>query len=171
MKPGDKQSCDPRSHTLFVKEVRIAAPPELVFAFHERPDALERLIPPWEKMEIVERAGSLQSGSRVVLRGRLGFLPIQWVAVHTEYDPPHLFADRAISGPFAYWSHRHRFIDDQQGGTILRDEVEYDLPFGMLGRLFGGWFVRRKLEAMFAYRHDVTKRIIENETSTTKSTR
>lgn len=145
----------------FVHESRIEAPPEAVFAFHETPDALTALVPPWERMHVVETAGSLRVGSRVVLRGRVGFvLPVRWVAVHTEYDPPHLFADQQETGPFAYWYHRHRMLPDGSG-TLLRDEVEYRLPLGWLGRICGGWFVRRKLHRMFAYRHEVTKRAME----------
>jgi hypothetical protein len=148
----------------FVKESRIAASPEAVFRFHESTGALEQLIPPWEKMEIVESAHSLKPGSRVVLRGRiLGFIPVRWVAVHTEYDPPRYFADRQESGPFAYWYHRHLFLDDGSGGTILRDEVEYRAPFGILGEWFGGWYLLGKLEKMFTYRHEITRKIIESE--------
>ena len=120
------------------------------------------LIPPWENMKVIESPGSLLLGSKVVLRGRIGFLPIQWVAIHTEYDPPHLFADRQESGPFAWWYHRHLFVDDGQGGTILRDEVEYKAPLGWIGRFLGGWLIRRKLDRMFAYRHETTRRMIES---------
>lgn len=147
---------------LFVKETTIDAPPEAVFRFHESPDALTSLIPPWEQMRVVESAGSLQPGSKVVLQGSLLGIPLQWKALHTEYDPPHLFADRQESGPFAAWYHRHRFLDNGQGGTILRDEVEYEVPLGWLGSLCGGWFVRRKLERMFNYRHEVTKHAVES---------
>ena len=150
------------SRRMFIKETRINAPPDVVFEFHESPDALSHLIPPWEQMKISESSGSLQPGSRVVLRGRLGFLPIQWVAIHTEYEPPHLFADRQESGPFASWYHRHRFLDDGQGGTVLRDEVQYALPLGRIGHWVGDWIIRRKLAAMFDYRHETTRRLIES---------
>ena len=142
----------------YVKESRIAASPADVFRFHESPDALRQLIPPWENMKVVESSGSLAVGSRVVLRGHVfGFLPVRWVAVHTEYEPPNLFADRQESGPFAYWYHRHRFLDDGNGGTILRDEVEYRPPLGVLGRWLAGPLIRRKLDRMFAHRHDTTR--------------
>lgn len=145
----------------FVKESRIAGPAETVFRFHESPGALRYLIPPWENMQVVESSGSLQPGSKVILAGRiLGFLPVRWVAVHTEYEPPHMFADRQESGPFAYWYHRHWFLDDGQGGTILRDEVEYRPPLGLLGRWLAGWLIRRQLERMFTFRHDTTRRLI-----------
>jgi len=156
------QRSRPESCQQYVRESRIAALPETVFRFHESSDALVRLIPPWENMKVAESAGSLLLGSKVVLRGRVGFLPIQWVAIHTEYDPPHLFADFQESGPFAWWYHRHRFVDDGRGGTILRDEVEYQAPLGWFGRTLGGWLIRRKLDRMLAYRHEMTRRMIES---------
>lgn len=146
----------------YVTEARINAPPELAFRFHESPDALKQLIPPWELVEVVESAGSLRPGSKVVLRGRLGPLSMRWVAVHTEYDPPHLFVDRQESGPFAEWHHRHLCLDDGQGGTVLRDEIEYAPPLGPLGRWLGGRLIRRRLERMFEYRHETTSRLIDS---------
>lgn len=148
----------------FTKETQIKAAPAVVFSFHESPNALRSLMPPWEKMEVVESAGSLRPGSRVVLRGRAGLIPIRWVAVHTEYEPPHLFADRQETGPFAWWYHRHLFLDDGQGGTILRDEVAYQPPLGFIGRWLGGGLIRRKLDRMFTYRHETTRRLIESGT-------
>lgn len=158
---GEQRSA-PANCSHYIQESRIHASPEIVFRFHESPAALRRLIPPWENMEVAEADGSLLPGSRVVLRGRLGLLPFRWVAVHTEYDPPHLFADRQESGPFAWWYHRHRFLPDGEGGTILRDEVEYQGPLGRIGRWLGGWLILRKLERMFAYRHETTRQLIES---------
>ncbi|QEG37575.1 SRPBCC family protein [Bythopirellula goksoeyrii] len=142
-------------------ESRINASSEQVFRFHESAEALRSLIPPWEKMQVSESAGSLLPGSRVVLRGNVGPIPVSWVAIHTEYEPPHLFADRQESGPFAWWYHRHHILDDGEG-TLLRDEVEYQVPLWPLGDWLGGWFVRRKLERMFDYRHKTTRSLVES---------
>ncbi len=145
----------------FVKESRIAAPPRSVFAFHESPGALARLTPPWENVSVVEGGDSIEVGSRVVLQTKLGPVRLKWVAEHTEYDPPHLFADRQVSGPFASWYHRHRILDDGHGGSILRDEVDFEPPLGSLGRLLAGGYLRSKLQKMFDYRHRTTKSIVE----------
>ncbi|MFO0890082.1 MAG: SRPBCC family protein [Isosphaeraceae bacterium] len=146
----------------FVKESRIAAPPDVVFSFHESPGAFRKLVPPWEHVEVESEPRSLQVGTRVVLRTKLGPFPVRWIAEHTEYLPGRLFADRQVSGPFAYWYHRHRFDDDGRGGTILRDEVEYALPLGRLGSLLSTRFVESKLHRMFDYRHEITRAIIES---------
>ena len=145
----------------FVKESRIAAPPAAVFAFHESPGALARLTPPWENVEVIAGGDSIRPGSRVVLRTWLGPFPLRWVAEHTEYEPGRMFADRQVSGPFASWYHRHWFLDDGVGGTILRDEVDYEPPLGALGRRLAGGFLAKNLEKLFDYRHDVTKRVVE----------
>ncbi|MEM9345876.1 MAG: SRPBCC family protein [Planctomycetota bacterium] len=159
--PSPTRDESPSTAMRYVKESKIDAAPRAVFEFHESPDALTQLIPPWENMKVVESAGSLKPGSRVVVKGRKGIIPMKWVAVHTEYDPPHLFADKAESSPFSYWYHRHHMIDDGQGRTILRDEVTFLPPLGVVGRALGGWFILRQLERMFTYRHEITKRIVE----------
>ncbi len=145
----------------YIKQSQIDASPHVVFGFHERPDALQRLTPPWEKVRVVQSSGSIRPGSRVVLATRLGPFPLRWVAVHTEYDPPRLFADRQESGPFASWYHRHEFQDDGSGGTLMRDVVEYSLPLGPLGRLLLPHTVERKLEELFTYRHQVIRQLAE----------
>ena len=146
----------------FVKESRIAAPPEVVFAFHESPGAFQRLTPPWEHVKIIEGGNSLKPGARVIISVPLGPLHVRWIAEHTEYEPGRLFADRQVQGPFSSWYHRHLFLDDGEGGTLLRDEVDYEPPMGIVGRMLAGNLLRSKLEKMFDYRHEVTRRIVES---------
>ncbi|NOT60480.1 MAG: SRPBCC family protein [Acidobacteria bacterium] len=139
----------------FIKQTEINATPAELFAWHERPDALERLTPPWEKVKVLERGNGLAVGTRVVLQMVGGPLPLRWVAEHVEYQPPHLFADVQRKGPFAYWYHRHRFEPTARGTTLMTDEIEYAMPFGQLGEWVAGWFVHKKLQRMFDHRHRV----------------
>ncbi len=140
---------------VYIKETEIPARVEDVFKWHEEPGAVERLTPPWERVEMVERAESLRIGTRVIFKVFMGPIPQKWVAEHVEYDPPRLFVDRQIEGPFAFWLHRHRFEPTEWGTTRMIDEVEYQLPLGILGELFGGAFTKAKLKRMFDYRHKV----------------
>lgn len=144
----------------------IEAPPRRVFAFHEDPSALARLTPPWEHVDVVTPPASLAVGTRVVLRTRVGPLRLRWVAEHIAYERDRSFADRQLEGPFASWEHHHLFEDLSEPGrprTRLTDRVAYELPLGPLGALFGGAFVRRKLDRLFAFRHEVTRRACESE--------
>ncbi len=127
------------------------------FAYHARPGALQRLIPPWESATIESSSGSITVGSEVTLRASVLGIPVRWLARHTHYDPPHLFADTQVSGPFAAWDHRHEFksLDDQR--SALTDRIEYRLPGGRVGQFLGGWKALATIESMFAYRHRVTR--------------
>jgi ligand-binding SRPBCC domain-containing protein len=144
-----------------VKESRIVAAPSKVFAFHESPGALERLTPPWESVRVIEGGGSLRPGSRVTLESWLGPIRLVWVAEHTEYEPGRMFADRQVHGPFTKWYHRHLFLDDGEGGTLLRDDVDYAPPLRAVGRILAGRFLEAKLKKLFDFRHETTKRIVE----------
>jgi ligand-binding SRPBCC domain-containing protein len=155
----------PMKTELFIHRSRIEAPAEKVYAWHDTPDALARLTPPGERMEVLEKTGGIERGARVVLRfGRWPFR-MRWMAVHQDYEVGRYFSDLQESGPFAYWKHMHSFLPDGPGACILEDKVEYALPFGFLGRWFGGAFVRGKLEKMFEYRHKVTALLVSADQS------
>ncbi len=72
------------------------------------------------------------------------------------------FADRQVRGPFAYWYHRHLFLEDGEEGTLLRDEVDYRPPLGRIGQILGSRLIEAKLKKMFDYRHAITKQIMES---------
>ena len=145
----------------FVRRSRIAAPAEVVYAWHSKPDALQRLTPPWEHAKVIEKTGGIERGARVVLQvGRWPFRT-RWVAEHQGFEPGRYFSDVQVAGPFAYWKHTHTFEPDGPAASFLEDRVEYALLLGGLGRWFGEWYVRRKLARLFEYRHAVTAREIE----------
>jgi ligand-binding SRPBCC domain-containing protein len=144
----------------FRKSTWIDAPVEVVFGFHEEPDALERLTPPWTPVEVLERSGGIKPGGRVVLLVPVGPWRKRWVAEHAEYIPNRLFSDIQTEGPFRIWRHRHEFEPDR-GGTILTELIEFSLPGGWLVDLFAAWAVKIQLNRMFAYRHETTRRICE----------
>jgi ligand-binding SRPBCC domain-containing protein len=147
----------------FIKESIIKAAPEKVFAFHELPDAIERLIPPWENAKVIQKADITKIGSRAIIEQKLfGLFPSRWIAEHTKYEPPHEFEDVQITGPFARWRHRH-IVEPHAAGAILRDEIEFEPPLWIFGRIAAPLVILPKLEKMFAYRHEVTKKYCESE--------
>lgn len=150
----------------FVKESLIKASAETVFSFHEQKDAFERLQPSWQTTEILVPPASLAVGTRVVLRTKIGPIWQTIEAEHVAYEPGRMFADTMIRGPFAHWLHRHIVTPHGPHECTLTDDIEYELPFGALGRVFGGSFARRELQRLFAYRHEVTRRACEGDTVT-----
>ncbi|MEH1836826.1 MAG: SRPBCC family protein [Nostoc sp.] len=139
----------------------INAPPEVVWKFHERPDILQLLNPPWQPVQVVRRQGGLNVGAITEFRLFLGPLPLTWLARHTECEKYHLFTDQQISGPFESWVHRHEF-ELENGKTKLTDAISFSMPGGGTVEFVSGWLVQVQLEAMFRYRHYVTKRECES---------
>jgi hypothetical protein len=145
----------------FQRRSRIEASAQTVYAWHTRPGALERLVPPWERVVVEERTGGIEDDARVVLRVTAGPIPLRWVAVHGDVIPGRQFVDRQVQGPFRHWRHRHGLEPDGPSACRLEDDVEYVLPLGWLGGIVAGGRVRETLDRMFAYRHAVTKADIE----------
>ena len=137
----------------YVARSPMPAPARELFDWHARPGAFERLNPPFEPVEILERSGGIAPGARTVLRILLGPVPTRWVGVHTALEDGRSFADRQESGPFALWEHVHRMLPDGETRSVLEDDVRYVLP--LIGRVATSR-VRERIEAVFAYRHVLT---------------
>jgi len=151
-------------------------PVELVFAFFANPANLPHLMPP--KLEArIEDARILPPPPRPVAQDvsrrflsvaagvgseiLISFYPIPWVPRRaswltriTEFEWNSHFRDEQVRGPFTEFQHRHGIeteFRDGQEGTLVSDAVEYELPYGLMGRI-GGAMVRRQLASSFAYR-------------------
>ncbi|MDO3639308.1 NAD-dependent epimerase/dehydratase family protein, partial [Mycolicibacterium arseniciresistens] len=121
-------------------------PLDEVFAWHGRPGAMSRLVPPFAPMKVVAETDSLADGRAVL--GLPGGL--RWVAQHQadEYDPPHRFvdvlsSDGAASWPpraIGWWRHTHDFAAESPESTRVHDRVDTTVP-------------GRALRSMFVYRH------------------
>ncbi|HLN99558.1 MAG TPA: SRPBCC family protein [Pyrinomonadaceae bacterium] len=147
----------------FVKVSVIRASPELVFAFHEQPDVLSLLIPPWERARVIQAAKISDLGAQAIIETKMiGPITARWIAQHTVYDPPRLFEDVQVTGPFRSWRHRH-IVDAHRQGAELRDEIDYEPPLGFLGRALAPVVVERRLRKLFDYRHEVTRRWCEQK--------
>ena len=155
----------------FRRRTRFDAPAAELFAWHERPGALERLTPPWEPVRVAERragagGSAIGDGARVVLDVPLLRLPpvgavtARWVIEHRDYIAGRQFRDVQVAGPFNRWEHTHRFEPDG-AGSVLEDTIAYALPLGALGRLAGGRVARARLARLFDYRHAVTAADLE----------
>lgn len=124
--------------------------PEEVFAWHERPGALERLTPPWAHVEVEHKDEGVRDGARVVLRVRHGPASFRWELRHRDYLPNRQFCDEQVAGPLKSWLHVHRFTPVQGGGTALEDTIELEAPLGLP---VGPSLVRSELDRLFSFRY------------------
>ncbi len=134
------------------REQFVDRPLEEVFAFYSEARNLERLTPDWLSFQVLTPAPiEMKAGTRIEYRLRLHGLPLKWVSRIEAWEPRRGFVDRQIAGPYREWHHRHEF-EASGTGTIVRDRVRYELPFGPFGEVARRLFVARDLKRVFDYR-------------------
>jgi len=127
-----------------------------VYAWHMRRGAFERLAPPWEEPRVISPFAPPSIGGSVELEVPIApGVRILWISDFAEVLEGEMFRDIQRTGPFDLFDHTHRFEAKNDSASVMEDRIRYVLPGGRLGDLFGSGLARRKLRAMFAYRHRV----------------
>ncbi|MCG6956264.1 MAG: TIGR01777 family oxidoreductase, partial [Gemmatimonadetes bacterium] len=126
--------------------------PAHAFAWHERPGALQRLIPPWANVDVEKQEGGVRDGATVVLRVREGPASFRWELRHRDFVEGRQFCDEQVSGPLKSWLHTHRFgaLEGEQG-CALDDEIELQMPLGLP---VPPGILRHELDRFFAFRYE-----------------
>src|SRR5690625_5332525 len=84
----------------------------------------------------------------MIIRYRMQPFPkwyIQWVTEITHIQEGEQFIDEQRFGPFRFWHHQHRLIENK-AGVELQDTVHYVMPFSILGRVAHQFFIRKRIE-------------------------
>lgn len=136
---------------------RVERPRAEVFAFFADAANLERITPPEFGFSILTPPPiEMKRGTILDYRLKVYGVPFRWKTLIEEYEPGVRFVDVQMKGPYKLWRHLHEFVE-QDGATLVRDRLEYELPLGPLGRLAHAVAVEPKLHRIFDYR----SRIIE----------
>jgi ligand-binding SRPBCC domain-containing protein len=125
---------------------------EDLFSFFADARNIEMITPAFLRFSITKAPEeSLFEGATVDYKLKLHGIPIRWRTRIDVWDPPRSFVDSQLRGPYRSWRHSHEFeaLDD---GTLIREVVRYELPFGALGDLLVGRMVERDVALIFAYR-------------------
>jgi len=88
-------------------------------------------------------------------------IPLKWQTEIIKVNKPNSFTDTQLKGPYKIWEHTHTFIP-QENGTLIRDEIKYQIPFGILGQLAHSVFVREKIKDIFRFREKALNKIFGN---------
>ena len=148
---------------VFERSFTVRVPLKLVWDFHSDPVALTKITPKPIKVVIKACDYPVQAGSRVLMVLQFSWFAIQWNSVISEYVPFQHFTDTQIKaqGPFKSWKHTHNF-EATAAGTVITDHVEYEMPYGFLGRLADRVGGRLFINAMFRARARATRTRLED---------
>jgi len=164
----------------FQSEQWLAAPLDRVFAFFANPHNLPRVMPPGlgtklVKLNLVPPPKSVEmtanrepmagAGSEMMVAFRvIPYVPIhdRWVARITDFALNQYFRDVQRQGPFRCWEHTHSFERRTVGGheaTLVRDEVTYEVGFGIVGAMLERLLFQPLVRSAFEYRNRVLRRM------------
>jgi|GEM_PF-96527 len=138
------------------KTILIKADIEAVWKFFSNPANLNEITPADMKFEILfKQPVPMYTGQMIAYNVRpVMNIPMRWVTEITHCEKQKYFVDEQRIGPYRLWHHEHHFKSTNEG-VLMTDILHYALPMGMLGQLFAGNFVRKKVEGIFEYREKV----------------
>jgi len=146
-------------HRTYRHTFRVRARRAEVAAFHAAASSLGAITPPLIPMQLHRAPERLGAGDEMAFTLWLGPLPVRWLA-RVEEMSPEGFVDRQLEGPFAAWSHRHRFLAVDEATTEVVDEIEARFrPHVLWGAV--GLAMWLGLPLLFTYRGWKTRRLLE----------
>ena len=110
---------------------------------------LQELTPAFLHFQVLTPSPILMGvGTTIDYQLRMHGIPMKWRSLISAWQSPFRFVDEQLRGPYTFWHHEHTF-EEREGGTLIRDVVDYGVP--------GGWlihtlFVKRDLQKIFRYR-------------------
>jgi ligand-binding SRPBCC domain-containing protein len=87
-------------------------------------------------------------------------IPLNWQTEICEVKEPYFFLDKQLKGPFRLWEHSHSFIE-KENGVLVKDQVKYQMPFGMMGTMAHAFIVKKRIEDIFSFRKGILKNLLE----------
>jgi ligand-binding SRPBCC domain-containing protein len=127
--------------TVLENSIRIQAPPERVWLALGKLDALDQYDPGVKKSEILTGPSSGIGASR-----QCDLAPGGWFRERvTEWRPHETLAFELFECTLPVKRLKHRYtLTPEEGGTLIRQHMEYELKFGPLGWVMDAMMVRRK---------------------------
>jgi ligand-binding SRPBCC domain-containing protein len=144
-------------------ETKIAAPPERYFLLSLSIDLhMESTAPTREHAIAGVTHGIIGPDQTVTWRGRHFGLMLTHTSLIDRYDPPGYFRDVMLQGHFRSFEHEHFFAPTADGGTLMRDRLQFAAPFGPLGRIAERLILRNYLINFLLERNDRVRTVAEH---------
>lgn len=123
------------------------------WSFFSSPKNLSLITPPDMDFKILSSVGAdVYEGMTIdyIVKPLLG-ISMFWKTEICEVEKEKRFKDRQLKGPYKIWEHTHTFTESN-GGVLMIDEINYELPFSFIGNIAHQLFVRKRIQNIFSYR-------------------
>ena len=127
-----------------------------VFDFFSKPENLSLITPPRLRFDILTPTPlEMKEGQLIDYSLKILYLiKLHWRTLITDYQKPYKFIDQQIKGPYTLWHHTHIF-EEKDGGTLIKDNLKYVIPFGWIGRAIHFIYIKHDINGIFQYRHKI----------------
>jgi ligand-binding SRPBCC domain-containing protein len=144
-------------------ETRIAAPARRCFLLALSIDLhIDSTAGSGERAVAGVTTGLIGQGESVTWRGRHFGLSLQHTSRIKQYEPPIFFQDVMTAGAFKSFVHHHRF-HEKDGVTVMKDELRFAAPFGVLGFVVERLALRHHLSRFLCERNQFVKQVAESQ--------
>ncbi|MEO6540122.1 MAG: SRPBCC family protein [Ferruginibacter sp.] len=106
--------------------------------------------------------GLINKNETVTWQAKHLFKTRQFSSKITEMQSPDLFIDEMIKGDFKSFHHEHHF-KAAENGTIMIDLVNFETPYGLMGKIANSLFLRSYIEKFLIKRNAVIKEYAETQ--------
>ena len=106
--------------------------------------------------------GLINRSETVTWRGKHFGFYLTHKSLISAMEIPNYFVDEMIEGRFKSFKHRHTFTEEN-GITIMKDEIQYETPFGIFGKLFDTLLLKNHLTNFIIERNQFIKNLAENQ--------
>ena len=107
-------------------------------------------------------SGLISKGETVTWQAKHLFKIRQFTSKIMEMQPPLFFEDEMIRGDFKTFTHQHHF-KQTDNGTIMIDLIDFESPYGALGKAVNKIYLKKYIENLLAKRNKVIKEYAETE--------
>ncbi|HNP32677.1 MAG TPA: SRPBCC family protein [Flavobacterium sp.] len=108
--------------------------------------------------------GLINIDETVTWRGKHFGIYLTHKSLITEMEIPNYFVDEMTEGCFKSFKHQHIFTEEN-GIIIMKDEIQYETPFGIFGKLFDKLILKNYLTNLIKERNDFVKNLAEENKS------
>ena len=149
----------PKIHiTTFIK-----APTERVFDLSRNIDLHKETMSKYKEEAVAGiRFGLIEKEETVTWKAKHLFKTRIYKSKITDMKKPHMFIDEQAEGDFKMLKHEHHF-KPCENGTIMIDLIDFEAPYGSIGKVFNNVYLTRYMKKMIEHRNKVIKEFAEGD--------
>lgn len=141
----------------------IAAPVERVFDLSRSIDLHKISMEESKEIPIAGvTEGLIKENESVTWQARHLYKTRQFTSKITMMKSPVSFKDEMVEGDFKSYAHEHHF-KAIENGAIMIDQLDYECPYGFIGRLVDKFYLKKLFEQLLIKRNQVIKEYAETE--------